>query len=635
MGSAVSVQDKKDGIDSDSSASINQYVILKKLPEAIEESIYVHERFPLIVDTTEQAGRFLKYQNGSYINFDDPVQCTASTLNRAVVHAIQHGRTVTLKFNSLDSLLDDDKCNKIFNPVLFPKEIFDRSLFFNEEVWSKLLQTSLGDPEPQDVAISPEFVFIICTSTPYLPPILLNHMHVITVKDTTANSESNNSNANNSIDPAMDQIASLYGANEIIRNSVELVEAAFDGDLEELKSYILKGYHIESTDGRKHTALSEASVQGHLHVVTYLLENGADPNCLNDTGRSPLWRASFNGHIEVVKALLEAGANPEFRDKVSMENAFDVAQVESVRSYLSEWDMNKTIQLMDERKAIILSNLEARIKTSAERELFAKNLLRKELVETAEKGDVEGIKNMLTMIANEAVRSNSKPRITAECRGDNGQSLLSIASQNDYYELALFLLTYWKTFIDPDDDITQPNYELPVEAKVFKTNPNSRDLKGWTCVCIGVFHESKKVLQLLLEHGGDPNIRSSYNKNAWDLAKDELDAAEHVIKSKHDIRQVLIDYDQSTSSGLKKNRIFGNGKVVKIEEGNLYEGLDNDGSAMVMNIEMNKEMNNSNNVLVNEDDKKSKIKKKSSNNNNNEQNGKKNSNNSNSKSKKK
>jgi ankyrin repeat protein len=52
-------------------------------------------------------------------------------------------------------------------------------------------------------------------------------------------------------------------------------------------------------DGRKHTALSEAACQGHLHVIQHLLEIGADPNSLSDTGRSALWRAAFNGHVEV------------------------------------------------------------------------------------------------------------------------------------------------------------------------------------------------------------------------------------------------------------------------------------------------------------------------------------------------
>jgi ankyrin repeat protein len=52
-------------------------------------------------------------------------------------------------------------------------------------------------------------------------------------------------------------------------------------------------------DGRKHTALSEAACQGHLPIITHLLEIGADPNSQSDTGRSPLWRAAFNGHVEV------------------------------------------------------------------------------------------------------------------------------------------------------------------------------------------------------------------------------------------------------------------------------------------------------------------------------------------------
>lgn len=179
--------------------------------------------------------------------------------------------------------------------------------------------------------------------------------------------------------------------------------------------------------------------------------------------------------------------------------------------------MAETERLLEERRRIIMSNLEARIKTSAEREFVARNLIRKELVEKAENGDVDGIKQMLTMVADEAAKSSCKPRATAEVRNDLGQSLLSIAAQHDNTELAEFLLTYWKTLDAERWDLAEG--EVSPEAKVFKGNPNSRDLKGWTCACIAVFHDARKVLQLLLDHGGDPNIRSSYNKNAWDLAK--------------------------------------------------------------------------------------------------------------------
>ena len=87
-------------------------------------------------------------------------------------------------------------------------------------------------------------------------------------------------------------------------------------------------------------------------------------------------------------------------------------------------------------------------------------------------------------------------------------------------------MSHWKTLVEEDvlsalQSGTLPYHsdELSAEAKIFRPNVNSRDLKGWSCVCIAVFHDARKVLKLLLENGGDPNIRSTYNKNAWDIAK--------------------------------------------------------------------------------------------------------------------
>jgi ankyrin repeat protein len=178
---------------------------------------------------------------------------------------------------------------------------------------------------------------------------------------------------------------------------------------------------------------------------------------------------------------------------------------------------------MEDRRLTVLSKIEERIKTSAEREQYARNKIRLELVQKADSGDIDGIKDMLEICAEEAEKTKCRPRATAEVRNDSGQSLLSIATQNNNEELSLFLLSHWKT-IDVDRwDLNEG--EISTEAKVFKTNPNSRDLKGWNCLCIAVFHESTKVAPLLLEYGADPNMRSSYNKNAWDLAKDDLDAA--------------------------------------------------------------------------------------------------------------
>ena len=61
MGAAASVVPDYVGDDSNRPKEF----VLRRLPDAIEECLYVHEKFPLIIDPTEQAGRFLKYQSGS------------------------------------------------------------------------------------------------------------------------------------------------------------------------------------------------------------------------------------------------------------------------------------------------------------------------------------------------------------------------------------------------------------------------------------------------------------------------------------------------------------------------------------------------------------------------------------------
>jgi hypothetical protein len=128
--------------------------------------------------------------------------------------------------------------------------------------------------------------------------------------------------------------------------------------------------------------------------------------------------------------------------------------------------------------------------------------------------------------------------------------------------------------------------ELSMEAKVFKTNPNSRDMKGWSCACIAVFHNALNTLPLLLANGADPSLRSSYNKNAWDLAKDELDAAGKVVKSNEEIRNILIEFENQVSS---KKTVFGNGNEGINRDVNMYADLEHNGSPVVMQLEMEKE----------------------------------------------
>jgi ankyrin repeat protein len=207
---------------------------------------------------------------------------------------------------------------------------------------------------------------------------------------------------------------------------------------------------------------------------------------------------------------------------------------------------------------VIHEQFEARCKSSAEREAYARNLLRLELIAKAEAGDVEGVKKMLLLSVEEAMKEGThlSPRITAESRNDLGQSILSIASQYNHESLALFLLSYVQEYTSKHE---YNNNELQVINKVFNSKPNSRDLKGWSCVCVSIFHSSFRVLRILLQYGGDPTIKSSYNKNAWDLAKDEIDAAGNVITSHSEVRAILKEYFTEGAGILRATEAHGEG----------------------------------------------------------------------------
>ena len=61
------------------------------------------------------------------------------------------------------------------------------------------------------------------------------------------------------------------------------------------------------------TALAVACKHGHKELVRLLLENGADPNMVNDAGIAPLHLVCLLGYTEIAAMLLNAGADQEVR----------------------------------------------------------------------------------------------------------------------------------------------------------------------------------------------------------------------------------------------------------------------------------------------------------------------------------
>ena len=100
----------------------------------------------------------------------------------------------------------------------------------------------------------------------------------------------------------------------LIKRKMELIDAAKDGNQEEVRALLANGVDPNKTDKDNETPLSWASYEGHLEIVRELLANGADPNIMNKNNTTPLFWSSYNGHLNIVRELLAHGADPNIVD---------------------------------------------------------------------------------------------------------------------------------------------------------------------------------------------------------------------------------------------------------------------------------------------------------------------------------
>ena len=89
--------------------------------------------------------------------------------------------------------------------------------------------------------------------------------------------------------------------------------AAAVGDQERVEQILRTDSRLaRRLDSARISPLSYAAREGHLHIVGFLLERGADPNAPEDCapdGRA-LYEACCRNHFEVAERLLKHGANP-------------------------------------------------------------------------------------------------------------------------------------------------------------------------------------------------------------------------------------------------------------------------------------------------------------------------------------
>lgn len=94
-----------------------------------------------------------------------------------------------------------------------------------------------------------------------------------------------------------------------------LIQAAYRGDLDEVKTLLDAGADVNSLDEEGATALIQACMQGHPAIVKVLVEAGADLEKRKGAYQTPISYACSDSKHEILTYLIDRGADTSFEDQ--------------------------------------------------------------------------------------------------------------------------------------------------------------------------------------------------------------------------------------------------------------------------------------------------------------------------------
>jgi|GEM_PF-1030611 len=305
-------------------------------------------------------------------------------------------------------------------------------------------------------------------------------------------------------------------------NIKTFIKASEVGNNDRIISLLKKGINPNVQDYSGNTALHKASLRGHVSTVKLLLENGADPNLLDENikltplmlaaafgrkeivklllgynadinykknngftelGNTALMSAVSSGKTDVVKLLLENGADPDIEDgygKTALERAQKANNTECAR-IISEY-MNNS--------GLIKSDITKYTPTDAEVKTF---------MDAARRGNNREIKELLD--------KGIDPNVV----DDYGDSALANACAYKYASTVKLLL---ESGADPNicgdlnlstalmTAVTFNQKAITNLLLEHKANINQKDKKGSTALHRACMND-KEMISILLQNGAD------------------------------------------------------------------------------------------------------------------------------------
>lgn len=332
-------------------------------------------------------------------------------------------------------------------------------------------------------------------------------------------------------------------SNEFKESALTL--ACYKGHLDMVRFLLEAGADQEHKTDEMHTALMEASMDGHVEVARLLLDSGAQVNMPTDSFESPLTLAACGGHVDLALLLLERGANIEEVNDEGYTPLMEASREghEEMAALLLAQGANINAQTEETQETALtlaccggfLEVADYLLKNGADIELGAST----PLMEAAQEGHIELVRFLLENRAN------------VHAQTQTGDTALTYACENGHTDVAEVLLQYGAELEHESEGGRTPlmkacraghictiKFLINKGADVNRQS-TSNDHTPLSLACAG---GHLAVVELLLKSGADP----------FHKLKDNSTMLIEASKGGHTgVVQLLLDYPNSMMPALK------------------------------------------------------------------------------------
>uniref|UniRef100_G1U0F7 Ankyrin repeat and KH domain containing 1 n=1 Tax=Oryctolagus cuniculus TaxID=9986 RepID=G1U0F7_RABIT len=297
-------------------------------------------------------------------------------------------------------------------------------------------------------------------------------------------------------------------SNEFKESALTL--ACYKGHLDMVRFLLEAGADQEHKTDEMHTALMEACMDGHVEVARLLLDSGAQVNMPADSFESPLTLAACGGHVELAALLIERGANLEEVNDEGYTPLMEAAREghEEMVALLLAQGANINAQTEETQETALTlaccggfsEVADFLIKAGADIELGCST----PLMEASQEGHLELVKYLLTAGAN------------VHATTATGDTALTYACENGHTDVADVLLQAGADLEHESEGGRTPlmkaaraghlctvQFLISKGANVNRATANN----DHTVVSLACAGGHLAVVELLLAHGADPTHR--------------------------------------------------------------------------------------------------------------------------------